>query len=238
MAKSDVVKEIVGITNSYTEKELLSKTEKELKAILDDLNSKAVEEMKAPIDLEEMKAQMYQEIMEQVKKDLTNEKKEEIVMKTPTLEPKIKRKESLDKQMLVPIMNVTNGKLIYQSKRSGSEFQFEKYGDIEYIEVYELLTMRSSQRRFLDEPYVIVLDDEVAEYLGLSNNYKKLTHATEISRIFDLPLERYKEVVQSAPKGLAHLIVSTAKEKLANGELDSVQKVQALEEVYNVELSN
>ena len=140
--------------------------------------------------------------------------------------------------MLVPIMNVTNGKLVYQSRKSGSEFQFEQYGDIEYIELYELLTMRSSQRKFLDEPYVIVLDDEVADYLGLSNMYKKLTHATEIDRIFKLPLEQFTNIVESTPKGLAHLIISKAKEKIATGEFDSVQKIQVLEEIYKVQLSN
>lgn len=155
---------------------------------------------------------------------------------TPLKARAIQRKEMLDKQMLVPIMNVTNGKLIYQSRKTGSEFQFEKYGDVEYMELYELLTMRSSQRKFLDEPFLIVLDEEVAEYLGLSNSYKKLTHATEIDGIFNLPFEHFHDVILSAPKGLAHLIVSKAKEKLSSGQLDSVQKVEVIEDVYNIVL--
>lgn len=169
-------------------------------------------------------------------KDEILEEKENLKSNSHVNEKNIRRKEMLDKQMLVPIMNVTNGKLIYQSRKTGSEFQFERYGDIEYIELYELLTIRSSQRKFLDEPYIIVLDDEVADYLGLTNNYKKLTHATEIDGIFDLPLEHFIDVINSTPKGLAHLIVSKAKEKIELKQLDSVQKVQALEEVFNVSI--
>ena len=191
------------------------------------------------VDIDELKAQMYEEVKKQVEADLlTKQSIEELKEEKATTVKSIQRKEAIDKQMLVPIMNVTNGKLVYQSRKSGSEFQFEQYGDIEYIELYELLTMRSSQRKFLDEPYVIVLDDEVADYLGLSNMYKKLTHATEIDRIFKLPLEQFTNIVESTPKGLAHLIISKAKEKIATGEFDSVQKIQVLEEIYKVQLSN
>jgi hypothetical protein len=165
-------------------------------------------------------------------------KEEEVSnLKAKTKEKNIRRKEMLDKQMLVPIMNVTNGKLIYQSRKTGSEFRFERYGDIEYMELYELLTMRSSHRRFLDEPFIIVLDEEVAEFLGLSKSYEKLTHATEIDGIFDFPLEQFKDVIESIPKGLAHLVVSKAKEKIETKQLDSVQKVQAIENVFNVKIS-
>ena len=154
----------------------------------ENVKEKFAEEVNA-VDVDELKAQMYEEVKKQVKVSLTKQSIEELKEEKATTVKSIQRKEAIDKQMLVPIMNVTNGKLIYQSKKSGSEFQFEQYGDIEYIELYELLTMRSSQRKFLDEPYIIVLDDEVADYLGLSNVYKKLTHATEIDRIFKLPLE-------------------------------------------------
>jgi hypothetical protein len=194
--------------------------------------SLAKEEMAEEINLDEMRAkieeEMYAKALSQIKEEL----------KQPTKEKNIMRKEMLDKQMLVPIMNVTNGKLIYQSRKTGSEFQFEKYGDIEYIELYELLTMRSSHRKFLDEPFIIVLDDEVADYLGLTNNYKKLIHATEIDGIFNFPLDHFTDVIKSTPKGLAHLIISKAKEKIQTGELDSVQKIEALEENYNVRLKS
>lgn len=191
-------------------------------------------EVAQEVNLEALKKELYEKALEQVKEEM-NAKKSDSDLPLP-IAKNIKRKEMLDKQMLVPIMNVTNGKLIYQSRKTGSEIQFENYGDIEYIELYELLTMRSSYRKFLDEPFIIVLDDEVSDYLGLSNLYKKLTHATEIDRIFSLPIDTFKDVLLSAPKGLAHLIVSKAKEKISNGQLDSVQKVEVLEEVYNVAL--
>lgn len=197
-------------------------------------NVEFAEEVEA-VDIEKMKAEMYKEVKKQVEAEFLTK---DVVEEKSFNNNVIKRKEAIDKQMLVPIMNVTNGKLVYQSKKSGSEFHFEQYGDIEYIELYELLTMRSSQRKFLDEPYIIVLDDEVAEYLGLSNVYKKLTHATEIDRIFKFPLDKFKNIIESTPKGLAHLIISKAKEKIASGEFDSVQKIQALEEIYNVPLTS
>jgi hypothetical protein len=189
------------------------------------------------VDIEKLKTQMYEEVKKQIEADFLLQKATVEAQEKATPNKPFQRKEALDKQMLVPIMNVTNGTLVYQSRKSGSEFQFDRYGDIEYIELYELLTMRSSQRKFLDEPMIIVLDDEVADYLGLTRLYKKLTHATEVDRIFKMPLDQFKDIVESTPKGLAHLIISKAKEKIASGELDSVQKIQVLEEIYKVQLS-
>jgi hypothetical protein len=174
---------------------------------------------------------------EKVDSLMKEEEMKEKDLKVRTKEKNIKRKEMLDKQMLVPVMNVTNGRLIYRSRKTGSEFRFERYGDIEYMELYELLTMRASHRRFLDEPFIIVLEEEVADFLGLTNNYKKLTHATEIDGIFEFPLEQFEDVIESIPKGLAHLVVSKAKEKIETKELDSVQMVQAIEKVFNVKLT-
>lgn len=197
------------------------------------------------------KSENFEEIKEDlINEEVKNEKKEESekvevqalntnTYSSPTSSEKIiRRKDTLDKNILVPIMNVTNGKLIYQSRKTGSEYQFERYGDVEYMELYELLTMRSSQRKFLDEPFLIVLDDEVSEYLGLSKLYKELTHATQIDGIFKMPLEQFNEIIQSTPKGLAHLIVSKAKEKMKSKELDSVQKVQTIEKVFNVKITS
>jgi hypothetical protein len=81
-------------------------------------------------------------------------------------------------------MNITNGILIYKSKKTGMHLQFEKYGDIEYIEFGELLTMKTSSRKFLEEPWILILDEEVVKYLGLEKLYKKLVHPENIDAIF------------------------------------------------------
>ncbi|HXW03436.1 MAG TPA: hypothetical protein VD651_04155 [Nitrosarchaeum sp.] len=146
------------------------------------------------------------------------------------------KKIQMDKDRQVPIMNVTNGGLIYKSMKTGAIYQFEKYGDIEYIELSELLTMRSSKRIFLDEPLLLIMDEEIVEYLNLTKQYEAFKKFSDINSIFELPNTQFKEIVETSPKGFAHLIVSKAKEKMANGELDSVQKVKVIEEFYKIEL--
>jgi hypothetical protein len=52
---------------------------------------------------------------------------------------------------------------------------------------------------------------------------------------FKLPLEKFEEIVLNAPKGIAQLIVSRAKLKIANQSLDSLAKIKILKEKFNVE---
>jgi hypothetical protein len=147
------------------------------------------------------------------------------------------KKPSLDKNELIPVMNITNGTLVYTSRKTGLSVKFEKYGDVEYLEVGELLTMRSGQRRFLDEPWILIMDDEVVEYLGLDKMYRKLVSPQNIDQIFEFDVDTFKEIVDNAPIGYAQLIISRAKAKLKDGSLDSLAKIKILEEKFHVELA-
>jgi hypothetical protein len=215
MAKKDVIEEILSLSSTFTKDQLESYKLGELEQIL----------------------KMSKEIAENAKKEAKDKSMiSEMTEKNESVH-RIK-KPNVDKSELVPVMNLTHGSLVYQSRKTGMEVKFEQYGDIEYLEVGELLTMRSSQRRFLDEPWILILDEEVVNYLGLDKLYKKLVNPDNIDEIFNFKQERFIEVIQSAPRGYSQLIVSRAKAKMADGTLDSVAKIKALEERYNVELQN
>jgi hypothetical protein len=147
-----------------------------------------------------------------------------------------KKINQIEKDRQVAIMNVTNGSLLYRSMKTGAEYRFEKYGDVEYIELSELLSMRSSKRIYLDEPLLLILDEEIVEHLNLTKQYEKFSKFSDIDKLFDLPNIQFKELVENSPIGFAHLIVSKAREKMVNGELDSVQKVKVIEDFYKIEL--
>jgi hypothetical protein len=222
MAKKDIIEDILNVTDMFTKSELEGKKNEELEKILKLGQSVAeAERMK-----EEQESKMSEE----------NTDEGETVPPLDDTKYKRLKKPSLDKNELIPVMNITNGSLIYQSKKTGLEVKFEQYGDIEYLEVGELLTMRSGQRRFLDEPWILIMDNEVVEYLGLEKLYKKLENPQNIDRIFAFDNEQFKAVVENAPRGYAQLIVSRAKAKLKDGSLDSVAKIKVLEERFKVEL--
>lgn len=224
MAKKDIIEKILNVTDMFSKSELEGKKAEELEklyklglAVAE--NEKRKEEDAIKKDSVENTESAY---------DANNES---------TFSFQRLKKPSLDKNELIPVMNITNGSLVYQSRKTGMEVKFERYGDIEYLEVGELLTMRSGQRRFLDEPWILIMDNEVVNYLGLDKLYKKLENPQNIDNIFAFDNEAFEEIVKSSPRGYAQLIISRAKIKIKEGTLDSVSKIKILEERFNVELA-
>lgn len=240
MEKKELIAKLQEMGATISEKELKKKTNKELEEMLSVYSTFSslddeyqVEFANEPtFNLEELKEQIRKEALEQARKELLAEKEafQEIKMDAPVAKPEI------DRNMVVPVMNVTNGILVYQSRKTGIELKWEKYGDIEYMDVAELLTMRSSQRRFLDEPFILVMNNEAVDYLGLKKMYDKMIHPDNIDAVFKLSNERFEEVLETAPRGIAYLIIGRAKDKVADGTLDSIAKLKILEEKFNVHL--
>jgi hypothetical protein len=190
-----------------------------------------VQEIDMQALMEQMKAQLLDELKEQAKKEVEEElKKSED--KTHYV------KKDIDKYKPIPIMNVTNGQLIYISKKTGVEISFSDFGDIEYIDYQELLTMRSSQRRFIDEPFILILDDEVVNHLGLTKQYENMKFIKDgsIDHIFRLNQEEFEEILEKAPKGIKHSIITRARVLYETGELYDIRKIRYLNERFNAEI--
>lgn len=248
MTKKEMVSAILEIEEVDTKANLMKKSNKELEDILTDLESteKIVEpvvqeSIQPQVDMkalmEQMKAEMLEELKEQARKEVEAEResnpdpvKEAEDKKTPI------RKKEIDRFEPIPVMNVTNGKLIYVSKKTGAEWVWGDYGDIEYVEFQELLTMRSGQKRFLDEPFLLILEEDVVDYLGLNKMYDSMINLDSLDDIFKLNQKDFEEIVEKSPKGIKHSIVTRARQKVENETLDSVKKIKYINERFNTDI--
>lgn len=234
MTRKEIIEEILSIKKVDSKANLNKKTLPELQKILKEVQSEIqeeVEEVVAPaVDMEALMAEMRAKLMAELKEEARKEVEQELAVSQPT------EKKDLPLHRQVPVMNITNGGLIYVSKRSGAEWRFERYGDVENIELQELLTMRSSQRKFFDEPFILILDEEVVEFLGLKKSYEKLIKPDSIDEVFNMNNDDFKEVIEKAPRGIKQLIVSRAREKYDNGTFDSIRKIKILNETMKTDI--
>lgn len=257
MTKKELVEEIVSIKEVDSKANLMKKSVPQLEGILEglkasqtlDTNSNtsvtvASTDSAPQIDVQalmaQVKEQMLAELKEQARREVEAEAKananatSQDSVEIPA-KPKASKRE-IDRFEQIPVMNVTNGQLIYASRKTGAEWLFTNYGDIEYMEFQELLTMRSSQRRFFDEPFIIVMDDDAVEYLGLTKMYANIKSPTQIDATFKLAQADFEEVLEKSPKGIKHLIISRAKQLFESGELDSIKKVNYINEKYGTDI--
>lgn len=242
--KAQLVEEILSLKAVDTKANLMKLSLAKLEALLSDLETELVSEPEQVVEapqvdmkalMEQMKAEMMAELKEQARKEVEAELKASEVKVSTTSKP-VSNKVEIDRFEMIPVMNATNGSLVYFSRKTGAEWNWSEYGDIEYMEYQELLSMRTAHRRFFDEPFIIVMDDIAVEALGLTKMYENIRSPEQIDVIFKMNQTEFEEVVEKSPKGIKHLIVSRAKKLYGSGELDSVKKINFMNTRFQTDI--
>jgi hypothetical protein len=245
--KKDYIKELIELGVAESEAELNKKTNKQLEKMIASFNDEETsEEASQPSQAEQMMLQMQQQMAEMMEQmNVLQQKNQQLEAekvagnkenKVGSIKEAPMKITQIDKDRLIPVMNITAHSLVYVSKRTGAEWNWSHYGDIEYMEVQELLTMRNAHRRFLDVPFILIMDDDAVSYLGLEKMYKDMIEPDNIDKVFKMRIDDFKEVVEKSPKGIQILIANRAKQLIDKGELDSMAKITFINEKFNTDL--
>lgn len=152
-------------------------------------------------------------------------------------EKQVKRKKQIDLDILVSCRNVTDGLLVYISKKTGLETIWSEYDAEEMLTVGELLTMKASQPKFLKEPWLIIDDEEVAEHLGLTKMYENTVAIEDLDNFFELPIDEMEKVLIKLPKGSRETVSIRARKKIEDETLYDTRKIRLLEDKLKIDLS-
>lgn len=159
-----------------------------------------------------------------------SESAEEVVEK-PKKEP---RKFAQDDMILCK--SVTYGELLLPGKKSKLLYIWSNYGDTTEVEFQDLQALRSTRSAYLMNPYFVIEDEELLEqWPELKALYDK-TMALDIDSLFSLPINQFKKKLRDIPIGFKDPIKNIAGEKIRNGSLDSIAKINALDEILGTEL--
>lgn len=242
MNKKQLVDEILKVKKVDTKANLMKKPNKELEEILTGLNNPTIDlDVNNTIDsgeldkIQKLLDEKLEELKEQARKEIEQEKSLE-KEDSDSIIPR--RKRDIDRFEPIPVMSVSMGTLIYVSKKSGSEWEWGQYGDIEYIEFNELQSMRTGQRRFIDEPFIIILDEDVVYHMGLDKMYAKFdkNQVESLDYIFKLNQSDFIKTVDALPKGIQHSLVMRARKLCSKGTLDSLKKINHINEKFGTDI--
>lgn len=145
-------------------------------------------------------------------------------------------KKAIKNDDLVDVMCYTSGKLVYVNPRTTETWIWEGYGDIQPLPFEELKYMKSGQPKFINEPWVLILDENVVEALRLTKFYENIIKPDEIDNFLKLSIEKMDEVFSKVPSGTKLLIANYAKEKIERKEFSDLFKIKYLEEKIGAEL--
>jgi hypothetical protein len=146
-----------------------------------------------------------------------------------------------DLTRMVCVKNISKGGLIYKSKRQmGYTIVWDKKGDTNNIELGELVNLKNSDRRFITEPWIRIVEDdeiEILEYLNILQNYKNILDIFNISDILKLDFDKFKKKYDKLPNGYKNTVSEQAAEMINNGELDSIKIKKYIEDDLGIDLS-
>ena len=183
----------------------------------------------------EQEAKLKAEIEEKIRNE---------VVAQPVIDAsKSNKKKSISTDYMIPVKSGVNGILVYVSKKTfGYEVEWNNFGDIEYIEYSELLSMRNTTKAFFENNWIYFEDtddytaQELYEALRVDRYYKNTVLGKDINSIFDKTPDEIQEIITPLSKGIKETIALTARAKIDAGELDSIKRIETLEKSLNVEL--
>lgn len=146
-----------------------------------------------------------------------------------------KKRVEINRDDLI-ICRTTQTNLVYISKRTSEKFEWADFGDVQYITLGELISMKSTQPRFLKEGWLIVDDEEAIEQLGLAKMYGNIFEIEDIAEFLENDEYEIERILTNMPRGFKNSIAQFAREKVESGELDSRGKIKLLERLLDVDL--
>lgn len=145
-------------------------------------------------------------------------------------------KKDLDPNMYVTVKNGFNGTLVYKSKKTGERFIWEAFGDEQEMELMELKAARNSYKPFFINNWFLFDDPEVIEWLGMGQYYKHALNAANFDKLFRKAPADIKKTIAELSDGQKKSVAFRAKQLIADGEIDSIKVITALEEALGIEL--
>ena len=162
--------------------------------------------------------------------------------------PSLKEKETTEKVNVKPkrkfqetdgilCRSVTEGMLFFIGKKTGMLYQWNGYGSEYEVEYRDLVIAVRTRESYIFNPLFIIEDEDFLEEFPIVKKfYEKSYDVTEIKNILYLPLEDMKRAIMALPKSALRTLQNMASTEVINKNLDSVQKIKYLDEVFGTEL--
>ena len=177
-------------------------------------------------ELEKMK-EMLQKLMAEKKVDTKQNseiKEEEVFPEIPMHKP-------------IKVMSLYTGGLnLKKYNDDKTPFRFNFFGETQPILYGDLVKIISHQRKFFEEGYCVVLDNDVIKVHYLEKFMKKILDKKTIDKLLEYDDEKIKDLYNGTTKQLKQTIVDLIVDKIIKKEYVDRNKVALISELYGKDL--
>lgn len=138
----------------------------------------------------------------------------------------------------IPCRSVTVGELVHVGVKTRIQYTWADYGDVAYLEYQDLQALQSMKSRFILDPLFIIEDENVVAQWDklLGPVYNKIKE-DDLDNFFALPQNKFESTLKNAPKGFQNSVKTKAASMIQDGELDSLKKIKAIDEILGTEFA-
>lgn len=168
-------------------------------------------------------------------KSSTTKKVAEIKEDT-AIEAKVEKKK-FDQDSPISCHSVIEGGVYFTGGKTKIPYTFNCYGDEVDILYSDLALAVRIKSPYLFNPWFIVDDEDfIAEFPQLQKFYNENYSVRELKNILKLPIDEMVSEINALPKTAIESIKGIAASKVANGSIDSIAKIKALDEIFGTDL--
>lgn len=190
----------------------------------------AIEKAKANI---EANAEVIAET--EIKEENVTTSDKEVVEDT---KPK-KEKRKFEATDGVRCRSIFAGELFMEGIKSNILYDFATRNDEVEIEYQDLVASVRSNTPYISKPLIIVEDEDfINEFPQLKKIYESMYSYRDLKDILYLPLGEMVNAINGLPDGAKESIKKIAATQINSGLLDSVKKINALDDIFNTKLIN
>ena len=177
-------------------------------------------------------APIEEEVLEEKVVEVEEEKVEEVV-KAP-----VKAKKEFHSDDTILCRSVVVGKLNMIGNNTNIVYRWMNYGDECEVEYRDLVSAVRSHSPHIYKPYFIVEDqDFIDEFRELKKFYSEKFTINELTDILNMNEGEMEDAIAILPDGAKEQFINIVSTSVADGTLDSVRKIKALERILDIDLS-
>jgi hypothetical protein len=154
-----------------------------------------------------------------------------------TVEETVEEKRKFKADDAIPCHSVIEGGVYFEGAKTNMFYSFTGYGDVVDIEYADLAAAVRTKSPFLFNPWFIVDDEDFVEEFPMLKKFYSQNYTTkELKNILKLPVDEMTEAIKALPKSAVDSLKTIAATRVADGRIDSVTKIKALDELFGTEL--
>ena len=138
----------------------------------------------------------------------------------------------------IPCRSITQGGLYMEGAKTHMHYEWVTYGDITYVEYADLSAAVRMKSSYVFGPTFIIEDEDfINEFPQLKKFYTENYTMQDLENILTFDVDKMIKEIKLLPHSAVESMKILAASAVADGTLDSVKKINALDEVFGTNMS-